>query len=111
MRNWQNNFQKNKYCQVNNAAGDVNNDFNRYTESIKNFKIIESENGLNGNRPWKPSRSKPCHDLWHLPLDQVTQIPTQPDLEHLLGQDIHTFSEQSVTVPHRSLTEEFLSYI
>lgn len=51
MRNWQNNFQKNKYCQVNNAAGDVNNDFNRYTESIKNFKIIESENGLNGNRP------------------------------------------------------------
>ena len=40
------------------------------------------------------------HGQGHISLDQVAQIPIQPDLEHFQGGGIHNFFGQPVPLPH-----------
>lgn len=51
----------------------------------------------------------PCHRQGHIPLGQAAQSPIQPGLEHLQGWGNHSFSRQSVPVPHHAQSEEFPS--
>jgi len=53
----------------------------------------------------------PCHGQGHLPLDQVSQSPMQPGLEHFQGGGIHSFSGQPVPVPHHPHRKEILPYV
>jgi len=52
----------------------------------------------------------PCHRQGHHPLgvvlDQITQGPIQPGLEHLQGQDIYNLSGQPVSASHHSFCKE-----
>ena len=41
-----------------------------------------------------------CHGQGHLSLDQVAQSPVKPDRDHFQGWGIHSFSGQTVQVPH-----------
>ena len=71
--------------------------------------ITESHNGLGWKRPQGSWISNPPARQGHQPphlLDQVTQGPIQPDLEHLQGQDIHNLSGQPVPAPHHSHSKE-----
>jgi len=53
----------------------------------------------------------PCHEQGHLPPDQVAQSSIQPGLEHCQGGGSHSFSGQSLPVPHHPHGEEFLPNI
>ena len=46
------------------------------------------------------------HQTPHLILDQATQGPIQPGLEHLEGWGIHNLSWQPVPAPHHSHSKE-----
>ena len=49
----------------------------------------------------------PAMGQGHQPPVQAAQGPIQPDLEYLWGGGIHSFSGQSVSVPHCPLGNNF----
>ena len=55
---------------------------------------------------FQPTCPKQDHQSPDLVLDQVTQRPFQPVLEHFQGQSIHSFYGQPIPAPHYSLCKD-----
>ena len=70
--------------------------------------VTESQNGLSGKGPYKPSHSTPCPGQGPLPPAQGAPSPVQPGLEPCQGGGSHSSSGQPGPGPHHSHCRQFL---